>query len=465
MTAITNNFDIPSWRPDLICKYDVAGPRYTSYPSAAYFRDAFNGEDYRQHLRAQPSSAAPISLYIHLPFCRDICYYCACNKVVTRQPEVAEKYLGYLIREMDALSGCLSHHRTVTQLHLGGGTPTYLTGAQLTELMHQLACRFRLTDQGTREYSIEIDPRSVQPNTLALLKGLGFNRLSLGVQDFDSDVQHAVNRVQPYERIRELVELSRSLQFRSINFDLIYGLPVQTPESLSVTLDRVVSLAPDRISFYNYAHLPEQFKSQRAIDRLAVPDASVKFSMLSQIVSRLLSAGYRHIGMDHFVRPDDDLARAADNGTLQRNFQGYSTRLAPDLIGLGVSAISSLTELYAQNARTLEDYYQALDRGMLPVDRGLQLSKEDILRRDLIMRLICQMSLIKPEFEQRYSLDFDRHFSRQLGAMEEMAREGLLVLEPDRIRVTGTGRFVIRNICMLFDQYLENSAGAFSRTI
>jgi oxygen-independent coproporphyrinogen-3 oxidase len=454
-----------SWRPDLIRKYDVAGPRYTSYPTALRFQDGYTGARYSEFLRTRTQPDSPLSLYVHLPFCNDICYYCACNKVVTRKPGVAARYLEHLDREIRMMGELIGQQRPINQLHLGGGTPTYLNDAEMTQLVHSLATHFHFTNDGDREYSIEIDPRTVGHHTIPLLKGLGFNRVSLGVQDFDERVQRAVNRIQSFESIRDLTALVRQHDFRSLSYDLIYGLPFQNRDSMATTLQRVIELAPDRISCYNYAHLPHAFPSQRAISRLALPSAEDKLDMLGQIVATLTDAGYRYIGMDHFVLPEDELSLAADAGTLQRNFQGYSTRLADELIGLGVSAISSNPDLYVQNARSLDEYYALLDDNELPVRKFLEVNVEDKLRRAVIMSLICRMHLNKDEIEAGFGIDFDEHFASELERLEVMRDDDLLVLGPREIQVTELGRPLIRNICMVFDEYLDPEQQKYSRTI
>ena len=444
---------------ELISKYNIAGPRYTSYPTALNFQEDFTTNQYRQQAeRGKLTSIAPLSLYLHIPFCQNICYYCACNKIVTKDKNASRQYLDYLAKEITLQSALTSKRRLVTQLHFGGGTPTFMDNAELTELMHHLAHNFKLTDSPNREYSIEIDPRTVSQDTLALLKGLGFNRLSLGVQDFDQQVQKAIHRQQSVEMIKSLTEAARLYQFKSVSYDLIYGLPFQTPESLTTTLQHVITLAPDRIAFYNYAHLPDRFSSQRAIDRLSLPSAQQKLDMLALISSTLLEAGYLYIGMDHFVRPDDDLAKAQAEGKLQRNFQGYSTCMAPDLIGMGVSAISSLKHCYAQNEKNLEDYYRRLDDDELAVCKGLQLSQDDELRRRVIHDIICNLELNPKKIEQEFNCNFSEYFSQALQALIPLEKDGLIEWRDDKLRVTERGRPMLRNICMPFDKYLATQA-------
>lgn len=455
MTNSTKTDDALIWDRELIAKYDVAGPRYTSYPTALQFTETFGAEQYREQSAQRLDSIAPLSLYVHIPFCHDICYYCACNKVVTNKKQKGREYLDYLAKEIAMQSKLHPKSRKVNQLHWGGGTPTFLSNAEITELMHMIASHFSLLDSDNREYSIEIDPRTVNMETIPLLKGLGFNRISLGVQDFDPQVQKAVNRIQPFEQVKQLTELIQSHNFKSLSFDLIYGLPYQTMETMKATLDQVIELSPDRISCYNYAHMPHRFKSQRAIDRLTLPPAEMKLPLMEYIVHRFLDAGYVFIGMDHFVKPSDDLAIALHTGKLQRNFQGYSTCLAPDLIGLGVSSISSLNDCFAQNAKNLEDYYHMLDADQLPIERGLLLSEEDKLRREVIMQIISKLSLQFADIEAKFNINFREHFSAALANLDGMIKDGLLQLSVDSIQVTELGRPMVRNICMVFDQYIE----------
>lgn len=457
----------PIWDSQLISKYDVQGPRYTSYPTALQFTEAYDESAYRRIAqRTMVDSIAPLSIYVHLPFCQNICYYCACNKVVTGDRSKAAEYLGYLQKEVELQSALVGKHRPVTQLHLGGGTPTFLDGAELTQLMHLLASHYQLTDSIHREYSIEIDPRTINDDTLALLKGLGFNRISLGVQDFDPKVQQAINRIQPFEMIKRLTESARLFQFGSISYDLIYGLPYQTPESLLVTLNQVVELLPDRIAFYNYAHLPERFKSQRAIDRLVLPTAQQKISMLGLVAEHLRAAGYVHIGMDHFVRPDDELAVAQQEGRLQRNFQGYSTCLAEDLVGLGVSSISSIADSFSQNEKELKHYYQQLDRGHLPIARGLNLTQDDKLRAYIISELICNLGLSTGQVERRFGIVFSKYFAEEKKVLLPLETDALVHWQGDKLLVTEAGRPMLRNICMVFDKYSgKGMAPGFSRIL
>jgi oxygen-independent coproporphyrinogen-3 oxidase len=442
----------------LASKYTRQGPRYTSYPTAPQFHSDFPQEQYYrwQHNKGDDKSS-PLSLYVHIPFCENICYYCACNKIVTRDSNAARDYLRHLQIEIAMQSELIGGRRPVTQMHWGGGTPTFLDNAEITELMHMLASHFRLLDKGYREYSIEIDPRTVEHHTIALLKGLGFNRISLGIQDFDALVQKAINRVQPYHQIKALVECIRAHDFRSLSFDLIYGLPYQDRDSMNETLSKVIALRPDRIACYHYAHLPERFSSQRAIDRLSLPSPDEKLQLQYVISRRLQDAGYLHIGLDHYVLPRDELAIAQREGRLQRNFQGYSLMLADDLLGLGVSAISQLGDFYLQNERDLANYYAILDRGDYPASRGCKVSHEDKLRRHIIMSLICELRLDIAECNRRFGIEFTEKFCKELQVIKAMQQDGLLRVDTEEIEVSPGGRPFLRNICMLFDAYLDTS--------
>ncbi len=455
---------------ELAGKYASQGPRYTSYPTAPQFSEDFPLDDYLTWQRSPGEHRrAPLSLYIHLPFCKDICFYCACNKTVTRKPGVARRYLDHLLTEIELQSQLVGASRPVTQMHWGGGTPTFLDNAEITELMHSVASHFNLLDKGYREYSIEIDPRTVDFSTVALLKGVGFNRISLGIQDFDPLVQKSINRIQPYREVAELVDKIRSHDFRSLSFDLIYGLPHQDSVTIIETLSKVISLSPDRISCYNYAHLPERFPSQRAIDRLDLPTPEEKLLLHEIIGDTLQEAGYVHIGMDHFVKPQDELAVAQREGRLQRNFQGYSLRMSDDLLGLGASSISQLGDFYLQNKRDLEDYYSALGDNTLPIEKGFKVSRDDKLRKYIIMSLISDLALDFSDCNQRFGIDFRQSFDKELDVLQQMERDGLLCIEEDGIQVTPRGRPFLRNICMPFDAYLPGNRGvgatAFSATV
>jgi len=454
---------------ELISKYDIPGPRYTSYPTALQFDSGYRWKQIEEILTLRKAGNEPLSLYIHIPFCQNVCYYCACNKIVTNKKSVAREYLEYLYQEIEQLGRLYGNKRPVTQLHFGGGTPTFLDHAELTELIHHLATHFHLGDISHREYSIEIDPRTVDEQTLALLKGLGFNRLSLGVQDTNEKVQQAVNRIQPKEMVEHLVNTARGLNFKSISFDLIYGLPYQTAETMAETVESILTMQPDRISCYNYAHLPERFSSQRAIDRLTLPSAAEKLLMLETISKQFEEAGYLYIGMDHFVKPKDELALAQNMGYLQRNFQGYSTCLAPDTIGIGVSAISSVGNCYIQNEKELANYYAKLDQGLLPVAKGLQLNQDDLIRKAAIMSLICHLHLDLAEIDAKFGIESKRYFRPELDRLKPMVDDGLVNIMAGQILVTETGRRFIRNICMIFDAYLPKNGSStqigYSRTL
>lgn len=451
----------------LIRRYDRHGPRYTSYPTAVQFHPGFDEQSYRRvALLSNAGSPRPLSMYVHVPFCAKPCFYCGCNKIITRDPVHAERYLQRLHREIELQSALFERRRTVRQLHFGGGTPTYLTLGQLAALFEQLGRHFNIDRSGQREFSIEIDPRTLEATTLTELAKLGFNRLSLGVQDFDPRVQRAVNRLQSAAQIAECTVQARALGYRSVSFDLIYGLPLQTVESFGETLDTVVRMRPDRIAAYGYAHMPRLFKAQRAIRADQLPDAETRLQLLALTVERLTEAGYVYIGMDHFALPDDDLARAMRDGSLHRNFQGYSTHGDCDLIGLGVSAIGAVGNSYSQNRKDLSGYYAALDQGRLPVDRGIALSMDDVLRREVIQRLMCSGELCLREIESRYALDFSSYFAHELVALSSLASDGLITSDAAAIHVTERGRSLLRTIAMVFDAYLPRAASTqFSKVI
>jgi len=440
---------------ELIRRLDKNGPRYTSYPTADRFVEAFNAESYAHWVakREIGGMTRPLSLYIHIPFCNTLCFYCACNKVITKDRSKSAEYVRYLLKEMAMQAALLGPNQVVEQLHFGGGTPTFLSDDELREVMAAIRQHFRLIDEG--EYSIEIDPRKVSDATIALLGQLGFNRISLGVQDFDDAVQRAVNRIQSEEETVGVMRAARANGFKSISIDLIYGLPKQTLEGFATTLDRVISAAPDRLSIYNYAHMPTVFKPQRRIHEEDLPAPQVKLDILNMAVQKLTGAGYVYIGMDHFAKPEDELAVAQRQGRLHRNFQGYSTHSDCDLVALGVSAIGKIGPTYSQNYRDLENYYDALDRDTLPIMRGLELNADDLLRRALIQALMCHFELSKESFNVAYLVDFDTYFAAERPELEDYAREGLLELSPQWITVTPKGRMLIRNICMVFDKYLR----------
>ncbi len=455
--------------PELLRRFDVSGPRYTSYPTADRFVEAFGQDDYvlalQQRKLSSTTKALPLSLYVHIPFCESLCYYCACNKIITKHHDRADVYLRYLAREVELHVAQCGRGQVVSQLHFGGGTPTFLSDEGLRELMGILRSNFSLAAGG--EYSIEVDPRTVTPDRLALLAELGFNRLSFGVQDFDTEVQKAVHRVQPAEQVFELVAAARHLGFESINVDLIYGLPRQTADSFERTLQQVALLRPDRIALYAYAHLPERFKAQRRIITAELPPASAKVSMLARSLDAFITAGYVYVGMDHFALPEDALAVAKRQGRLHRNFQGYSTQPDCDLIGLGVSAIGRIGATYSQNAKTLEEYYDHLDQGRLPVVRGLALSRDDLVRRTVIMALMCQGEVLFEPVDTAWLIDFRHYFSAELTQLREMQGQGLVEVSEEGIRVTALGWFFVRGVAMVFDRYLQadRNRARFSRII
>ncbi|GAA6119998.1 oxygen-independent coproporphyrinogen III oxidase [Acidovorax sp. FG27] len=460
MTAVT---------PELLRRFDVPGPRYTSYPTADRFVEAFGQEEYvialQERKVGSAAKALPLSLYVHIPFCEALCYYCACNKIITRHPERADVYLRYLAREIDLHTAHCGVGQPVSQVHLGGGTPTFLGDDGLRALVAMLRRGFTWVPGG--EYSIEVDPRTVTEDRLALLAELGFNRLSFGVQDFDPQVQKAVHRVQPAEQVFALVEAARRLGFDSVNVDLIYGLPRQTPESFDRTLAQVAELRPDRIALYAYAHLPERFKPQRRIVPAELPLASAKVAMLSRSLQAFEQAGYMYVGMDHFALPTDALAVAKRQGRLHRNFQGYSTQPDCDLIGLGVSAIGRVGATYSQNAKTLDEYYDFIDQGRLPVVRGLALTRDDLVRRAVIMALMCQGEVLFESIEQAWLIDFRHYFAAEIEQLEGLSEQGLVAVGGDGIAVTPTGWFFVRGVAMVFDRHLQvdRNRARFSRII
>ena len=448
---------MPAITPELLTKFDVAGPRYTSYPTADRFVEAVGEPGYLQALdqrRTGPAAMAlPLSLYVHIPFCESLCYYCACNKIITKHHERSAPYLRYLSKEVDLHVQHIGAGQSVSQLHLGGGTPTFFSDDELSELMAMLRRNFNLVPGG--EYSIEVDPRTVTAERLAHLARLGFNRLSFGVQDFDPIVQKAVHRVQPAEQVFALVEAARGIGFESINVDLIYGLPKQTPESFDRTLAQVAELRPDRIALYAYAHLPERFKPQRRIIAIDLPGAPNKVAMLARSLAAFEQAGYVYVGMDHFALPNDALAVAKRQGRLHRNFQGYSTQPDCDLIGLGVSAIGKVGATYSQNAKSLEEYQYLLDHGHLPVARGLAVSRDDLLRRCVIMALMCQGEVMFESAELAHLIDFRSYFASELETLRGMQDQGLVELSDTGIKVTPMGWFFVRGVAMVFDKYLQ----------
>ncbi len=451
---------------DLIKKYDHAGPRYTSYPTAPQFHDGFGSDQYREIAQATNAKGNPLSLYFHIPFCDTVCFYCACNKVVTKDRSKGGTYLTRLHKEIAMQGALFDKGRVVEQLHWGGGTPTFISHDEMRELMRVTREHFTLLEDDSGEYSIEIDPREATAETIAILREIGLNRMSLGVQDFDERVQRAVNRLQSEAQTMEVLDAARKEGFRSISVDLMYGLPHQSVASFERTLDRIIEVDPDRLSVFNYAHLPERFMPQRRINMEDVPTPAEKLEILQLTIEKLEKAGYVYIGMDHFARPDDELTIAQQDGTLYRNFQGYSTHANCDLIGLGVTSIGMVGETYSQNMRELDEYYERIDAGELAVFRGFDLSLDDQIRRDVITRLICHLKLDFSRVESERGINFADYFKKELNQLKGMIEDGLLEVDEKGIQVLPRGRLLIRNICMVFDYYLaQKSEVKFSRVI
>ncbi len=452
---------------DLIRKYGGSGPRYTSYPTADRFVEAFDAAAYRHWLQNRNIGgfARPLGLYVHLPFCGTICYYCACNKIITRDHGRSAKYLKYLEREARLVAECLGEDRSTGQMHWGGGTPTFLSDTELGDLTRMLRSEFDFAAQG--EYAVEVDPRTVSPERVALLARLGFNRISVGVQDFDPEVQRAVHRIQSLEQTEQVIRVAREHGFRSVNVDLIYGLPKQTLEGFARTLALVSGMDPDRIALYSYAHLPTLFKPQRRIAEADLPAPETKLRLLTMAIERLVSEGYAYIGMDHFARPGDDLAVAQRQGRLTRNFQGYSSVGDSDILGLGVSAISTVGPVYAQNVKTLDEYYGRLDNDLLPVLRGLELGADDLVRRAVIQALACHFEVSKEAISIAHLIEFDGYFAAELAQLKEMEKESLVAIDDEWITVTPRGRLLVRALCMVFDRYLraERARSLYSKVI
>jgi oxygen-independent coproporphyrinogen-3 oxidase len=454
------------FHPDLLAKYSANGPRYTSYPTALQFRDDFDTTDYFRAASDTGASASELSLYFHVPFCDTVCFYCGCTKVVTKNRARSHPYLQRMKRELALHAARFDTARPVTQLHLGGGTPTFLPDDQLSELMAAAREHFTLVPDAEAEYSIEVDPREANPKTIIHLRSLGFNRLSIGVQDFDPVVQTAVNRVQPFEMTADVMRAAHASGFKSISIDLIYGLPHQTVDSFNRTLDKVLKLAPDRLSVFGYAHLPQLFKMQRRIDPAAMPSPAQRLAILRQTIQRLTSAGYVYIGMDHFALPTDELARAQAKGTLHRNFQGYSTHADCDLIGIGASSIGKVGDVYVQNVKDLPGYAASIDAGGFAIGRGIRLSADDRLRRDIITQLMCNLELRYDEIEVVYGIRFAQAFASELERLAGFEADGLVSLDSRKLEVLPAGRMLVRNIAMVFDRYAgQQPITRFSRTI
>jgi oxygen-independent coproporphyrinogen-3 oxidase len=452
---------------DLIERYGGRGPRYTSYPTALQFAESFTAADYARHAKNSNADSRPLSLYVHIPFCESLCYYCACNKIVTRNAERVESYLGHLYQEITMQSELFDSNRLVKQLHFGGGTPTYLDSGQMCSLFAHLRNAFKFDDSEQREFSIEVDPRTVNSESMSLLAELGFNRLSLGVQDFDLQVQTAVNRIQSADDVASLMEDARRNHFKSVSFDLIYGLPHQNVATFDRTLDRVLEMRPDRLAIYNYAHLPARFKGQRMINDHDIPLPATKLGILRHTIEKLGDSDYIYIGMDHFALPDDDLVIAQENGTLQRNFQGYSTHGECDLIGLGVSAIGSIGNAYSQNSTSTKEYEALLSGDSLPVKRGIEIDQDDTLRGKVIQELMCYDRLTFSDFDEEHDIDFRSYFLHELERLEPLAKDGLVQIDDEQISITAKGRLLLRSIAMVFDRYLnaDDDSNRFSKAI
>ena len=456
---------------DLLRRYDRPGPRYTSYPTAPQFEAGFGEAQLRE--AAAESNGDPIprrlSLYVHVPFCTSPCFYCGCNRIITRDATRAEAYLARLYREVAMTAALFDRDREVIQLHFGGGTPNFLSPGQLGDVVDTLQHHFRFSSAADRDISIELDPRHVTPAQIGELAAIGFNRASLGIQDFDPEVQQAVNRIQPVEDTLAVIDATRRYGMRSVNVDLIYGLPRQTPEGFARTLDIVAAARPDRLAVYGYAHIPERFPAQRRILADALPSPAGKLALLQLAIEKLTGAGYRYIGMDHFALPTDDLALAQERGGLHRNFMGYTTHADTDLVGLGVSAISHIGDTFSQNPRELTAWQAALDEGRLPVARGMRLDPDDVIRADLIQQLMCHGEIAVPAFERRHHLRFHEYFAADLARLRPLLEDGLARWDGDRLRVTSRGRLLLRNMAMCFDRYLHQDdptdTPRFSRAI
>jgi oxygen-independent coproporphyrinogen-3 oxidase len=458
----------PCWDAQLIQTYNIAGPRYTSYPTAPQLSSSFTQSQMREALQQSNHSRAPLSLYFHIPFCDTVCYYCACNKIITANKQHAAPYLERLYKEMAMQSALIENHctdhekgqrpekRIVEQLHWGGGTPTFISDLQKRQLMAEIRNHFQLLDDDSGDYSIEVHPGRMNLETISVLRELGFNRLSMGVQDFDPVVQQAVNRFNSIQQVSELMRRARREQFHSISIDIIYGLPKQTIDSIKTTLQQVIELSPDRLSLFNYAHMPHLFKTQLQIDQACLPTPQEKLQMLHWAIDALCRAGYIYIGMDHFAKPSDSLVLAQQQGSLQRNFQGYSTHGNCDLLAFGVSAISSIGSSLIQNHKAIADYNRSIDEGELPISRGLTLNRDDLLRKQIIMQLICQLRLDIPALEEQHGITFSQYFAAELTQLQPMVMDGLIKLDQQKIQVLDSGQLLIRAICMVFDHYLNS---------
>lgn len=465
--TISQNVQAVSWDSDLIKRHDLAGPRYTSYPTALQFNNDLNADAFIKSAKQSLDQSQPLSLYFHIPFCAHVCYYCACNKVITRQRERSEPYLQTLYREMAFMAKHFSKDRQVNQLHWGGGTPTFLNDQQITELMAKTRELFNLRNDDKGDYSIEIDPRECTESTLKTLRKVGFNRISLGVQDVQHKVQAAVNRIQSTEETITLIQQAKALGFKSINIDLIYGLPHQTSDSFTDTLASVIEMSPDRLSIFNYAHMPNRFRSQRHINEKDLPSPAQKLAIQQQTITKLAQAGYQYIGMDHFAKPTDELSQAQISGQLHRNFQGYTTHSDCDLVAMGVSAISQIGDLYYQNSHDLKTYTDLVEEKQCAIIRGVSLTSDDKIRRDLITQLICHFNLDIDEFARKHQLDFSQYFADEIAQLKRLASDNLLSIDKQAIQISAAGRILVRRICMVFDAYMDQAKlkQSFSRII
>ncbi len=446
------------WNQAMIQRYDLAGPRYTSYPTAPQFVEDYPVAEVDAAIARSNLAGRPLSLYLHIPFCDTICYYCGCNKIVTANKKRARPYLDVLKREIALRAGQFDRSRPVHQLHWGGGTPTYISDAEKRELMGETRKYFNLLDDDSGEYSIEIHPGGLTPDTLGVLREIGFNRLSMGVQDFDPKVQKAVNRFNSVEEVEALSRRAKQEGFLSLSMDLIYGLPHQTVSSVAETLQRVIELSPERLSLFNYAHLPHLFKSQNQIDTSALPEPQEKLRILEYSIATLQAAGYVYVGMDHFAKPDDSLVVAQQQGLLQRNFQGYATHGNCDLLAFGVSSISSIDNIFVQNYKDIPSYTAALEKGVAPSFKGLTLTTDDRLRQAVINQLICHFALDYEPFNRTYQIDFENYFADALAELMPMVEDGLVAMDANGLSVSPDGRLLIRRICMAFDAYLKTPA-------
>ena len=456
MTPVKLDTQSNLWNDALIHKYNMSGPRYTSYPTALQFRDNnhYSETEWLQAVTQSQTINTDVSLYFHIPYCDTVCYYCGCNKIITANRTHAVKYLSYLKKEISQKAQHIGTAQRVTQIHFGGGTPTYLSDEQLEELLDHVNQHFNIDTQNL-ECAIEIHPQTVNAERLERLRKMGFNRTSLGVQDFNPDVQKAVNRFNSKEEVSAIIDAANRLGFQSTSIDLIYGLPLQTPETFAVTLNDIIELDPDRLSLFNYAHMPHMFKTQRQIDTSQLPEPQEKLQILHQSIDTLRNNGYRFIGMDHFAKHSDELSIAQDNGTMQRNFQGYATGGGTDLHGFGLSSISVLDNQYAQNIKQIDQYYQAIDDGKLPLKKGYVLNRDDEIRRKVINTLMCDFELNNSKLNEEFGIDVETYFEDELQNLQSMQQDGLIEITPISIRVHTQGRLLIRSICQVFDAYSQ----------